>query len=293
MNYRLLHIYRNSPLGRETLLQSIHFCKTLNLSLCIYIPESKRFLICCGSENSALPIDLDESYFISPESARPHAKELAKNTGTKANWIIPEKDTAKNCPKIQSSFEFMCCPRCIKAPLSKLSIGYIDALVRKIINTAQFPVLIPGPLYKPWKRIAVFFGGSSSALNALKLGLQICRVSGLSMDIFTQIEEGGNKKNIQNTIDNHSLRNQIDEAIDKWHRFRNGDFASNIYNVSHDALVVLGGFHSKKYRNFSSKMEKIQSVLPNNLLAVGPNCSELVLEGTEAACMPDGIAHSM
>lgn len=292
MNHRLLHIYRNTPLGRESLLQSIHFCKTLNLSLNIYIPESKRFLMSWKDDNRSLPIDLDESYFVSPESARSHAKELTQSKGTKPDWIIPENYTVKNCPKIQGAFKFMCCPRCIKAPLSKLSVGYIDALVRKIINTAQFPVLIPSPVYRPWKRIAVFFGGSSSALNALKLGLQIRRVSGLPMDIFTQIEEGENK-HIQNTIDNHSLRNQIDGAIDKWHRFKNGDFASNIFTVSHDALVVLGGFHSKKRRNFSSKMEKIQSILPNNLLAVGPNCPEPLLEAPEAECVPDGMTPSM
>ncbi|MGD9248511.1 MAG: hypothetical protein PVI60_11165, partial [Desulfobacteraceae bacterium] len=264
---------------------SIHFCKTLNLSLSIYIPESKRFLMCCGGENSMLPIDLDESYFVSPESALPHAKELTKNKGTKPNWIIPENDTAKSCPKIQGSFEFMCCPRCIKAPLSKLSVCYIDSLVRKIINTAQFPVLIPGPVYRPWKKITVFYGGSPNALNALKLGLQICRVSELPMDIFTQLESGGNK-DIQNLINNQTLKNKIDTVIDKWHQFNSGDFISNMFNVSHDALVLFGGFHSQKHRNFTSKKEKIQSGLPNNLLAVGPNFSELILAGPNAADLP-------
>ena len=276
MNHRLLHIYRNTPLGRETLLQSIHFCKTLNLSLGIYIPESKRFLMCCGSENRKFPIDLDESYFFSPESALPHAKELTENKGAKPIWINPENDIVKSYPKIQDSFEFMCCPRCIKEPLSKLSVGYIDALVRKIINTAQFPVLIPSPVYRPWKRIAVFYGGSSSALNALKLGLQICRVSGLPMDIFTQLESVRNK-DIRNSISDKVLKNEIDSDINKWYQFDSGDFISNIFNVSNDALVLLGGFHSQKHRNFSSKMEKIQSVLPNNLLALGPHYSELVL----------------
>lgn len=276
MNCRLFHIYRNTPLGREALLQSIHFCKTLDLSVGIYIPESKRFLMCCGGENSTFPIDLDESYFISPESALPHAKELAKKKGAKPDWIISENNTAKSYPKIQGSFEFMCCPRCIKEPLSKLSVGYIDALVRKIINTAQFPVLIPSPVFRPWKRITVFFGGSPSALNALKLGLQICRVSGLPMDIFTQLESAG-RKDIRNAIGDVALKKKIDNVINKWHQFDSGNFISNMFNVSNDALVLLGGFHSKKHRNFSSKMEKIQAVLPNNLLAVGPNCSELVL----------------
>ena len=276
MNCRLLHIFRNTPLGREALLQSIHFCKTLNLSISIYIPETKRFLMCCGSGNRTFPIDLDGSYFVSPESALLHAKELAENKGAKPDWIIPEDNTAKSYPEIQGSFEFMCCPRCIKEPLSKLSVGYIDALVRKIINTAQFPVLIPSPVFRPWKRIAVFFGGSHSALNALKLGLQICRVSGFPMDIFTQLESAGNK-DIRSAIRDQALKKNIDNVVNRWHQFDSGDFISNIFNVPDDALVLLGGFHSKKHRNFSSKMEKIQAVLPNNLLAVGPNYSELVI----------------
>ncbi|MGD9364314.1 MAG: universal stress protein [Desulfobacteraceae bacterium] len=292
MNYRFLHIYRHTPLGRETLLQSIHFCKMLNLSLSIYIPESKRFLMCCGNESSGLQIELDKSYFVTPESALTHAKELTENEGTKPHWIIPQNDTVKNYPKIPGPFEFMCCPRCIKEPLSKLSVGYIDSMVRKIIRTAQFPVLIPSLAYRPWKRIAVFYRGSYSALNALKLGLQICRVSGLPLDIFTPLESGRNK-NVQNSIKNQALKNEIDNAINKWHQFPSRDFMSNILNVSHDALVLLGGFHSQKHRNFSGKMEKIQSVLPNNLLVVGPNCSELVLEGPEAGIGPDSMAHAL
>ena len=175
MKCRLLHIYRNIPLGRETLLQSIHFCKTLNIGLCIYIPESYRFLICCESDDSTLPIDLDKSFFVSPETALPHARELTQKEEANPYWIIPQKEAEKNYPKIQDSIEFMCCPCCLKEPLSKLCIGYIDSSVRRIINAAQFPVLIPSPVYRPWKRIAVIYGGSANALNAVKLGLQISR----------------------------------------------------------------------------------------------------------------------
>lgn len=291
MTFRLMHIYRNTPFGRETLLQSIHFCKTLNIYLSVYIPESRRFLLRVGCHNSSLPIDIDKSFLISPETALLHARELTKNEGVNPDWIRPRFDTEKYCPKIQDSFEFMCCPRCIKEPLSKLSIGYIDSSVRKIINAAPFPVLIPSLVYRPWKRIAVFYGGSESALNAVKLGLQISRVSGLPMDIFTQIEDGEDV-NIKNDINKRSLKKQIDAAINKWHWFSRGKFINNLYNVSHDALVVLGGFHSKMYRNFSSKMEKIQSVLPNNILAIGPNYSELVLESPEAASVTDKFAKS-
>jgi hypothetical protein len=283
MKRRFLHIYRNTPLGRETLLQSIHFCKTLNLSLSVYIPESKRFLLCCGrGVNGALPIDLDKSYFVSPGNALRHAKELTEKEGIEPKWITPQNDTEKNWPKIDNAFEFMCCPRCIKEPLSKLTIGYIDSSVRKIINTMQFPVLIPSLVYRPWKKIAVFYGGSHSAFNALKLGLQISRVSNLPMEVFTQLESGG-PKDLQDAVENKALKSELDKAIKKWHQFYSGDFISNIYSVSNEALVLVGGFYSSRYRNYSSKMEKIQSVLPNNLMAVGPNYTEPLLDCHDGA----------
>jgi hypothetical protein len=54
-----------------------------HLSLSIYIPESHRFLMYCGSEKSAFPIDLDESYYVSPEYALPHAKGITKDKGVR------------------------------------------------------------------------------------------------------------------------------------------------------------------------------------------------------------------
>jgi len=33
MHANLLHVFRNTPLGRETLMQSLYFCKTLDLEL--------------------------------------------------------------------------------------------------------------------------------------------------------------------------------------------------------------------------------------------------------------------
>lgn len=274
MDASLFHIYSNTPLGRETLFQAIHFCKTLNLTLSIFIPHSKWVFLRCGSETDDLMIEFDNSYLFSPKTAISNAKETIKDKGLRTNWIIPEKDKKKYSPKITGSFEFMCCTRCIKEPLSKLSVGYIDTLVRKIVNTARFPVLIPSLMYRPWKRLAIFYGGSDSSLNALKLGLQISQVSGFKMDIFTQLEDRDNKK-FRDSIDCHSLENAIDEVCDNWYEFNSEDFITNIYNVSHDSLVVLGGFHSHIRRNYSSMMEKIQSTLPNNLLAVGPNYSEL------------------
>jgi nucleotide-binding universal stress UspA family protein len=58
-----------------------------------------------------------------------------------------------------------------------------------------------------------------------------------------------------------------------WHFFEDGRLEENLYAIPHDSLVVLGAFGHGLIRDlvFGSKMEKIQSTLPNNLLVVGPN----------------------
>ena len=42
MEARLLHIFRNTPLGRETLLQSIYFCKQMAVTPIVSAAASRR-----------------------------------------------------------------------------------------------------------------------------------------------------------------------------------------------------------------------------------------------------------
>jgi hypothetical protein len=58
MKKPLLHIFRNTPFGRETLLQSAYFCHRTQLPLSIYLPESKSFLLYFDSE--VVQVDLDD-----------------------------------------------------------------------------------------------------------------------------------------------------------------------------------------------------------------------------------------
>ena len=64
--------------------------------------------------------------------------------------------------------------------------------------------------------------------------------------------------------------------INAWHIFEQDSFEENLYQVPHDALVVLGACDHSRLKEivFGSKMEKIQSTLSNNLLIVGPNYKE-------------------
>jgi len=270
----MFHVFRNTPLGRETLLQSIYFCKTIGVSLNIYIPVSKQFLMYFN--HKSVQVNLAASYLVSPATAVSNAKELAVQGGIKHRIFKVETFSGSFDPIIPTNFDFMCCPRSISDLSSKIGFNYIGPKVRKIIKFSRFPVLITSPGYKQWQSIVVFYGGSANAANALKLGLRICRASGLLLDVFTQAEEVPIEF-YEKVIEDKNLKKEMNRRANKWHVFEKGSFEENLYMVPHDALVVLGAHNHNLVKNVvfgRSKMEKIQSVLPNNLLIAGPEYSE-------------------
>jgi hypothetical protein len=155
---------------------------------------------------------------------------------------------------------------------SKIGLGYIGPRVRRIIKAARFPVLITSPGFKPWKSIAVFFGGSVNAVKALRLGFHAARASGMSIDVFTQTGKYS-KEDCMNVIKERNLEKEKDLYINEWHFFENNNFENNLYEVPHDALVILGAYGHGVIKDIflGSKLEKIQSTISNNLLVAGPN----------------------
>ena len=269
MDKQLFHIFRNTPLGRETLLQSIYFCNQVGASPVVYIPKHTKFLM--YFDNDVVQIDLDESYLTAPKTARSHATELLTQGAIKPRFLAPKNFTASTLPDIPTHFDIMCCPRSISDLSSKIGLGYIGPRVRRIVKSAHFPVLITSPAYKEWHSIMVFFGGSANAVRALRLGLQISRLTGMPLDIFTQVEKGQLKK-YEQVIENENLQEDIARQVNQWHKFTKGKFEESLYAVPHDALVVLGAYGHGLIRDiiFGSKMEIIQSMITNNLLISGP-----------------------
>lgn len=269
MAQKLFHIFRNTPLGRETLLQSIYFCKQMGVAPKVYIPESTKFLM--YFENDVVQVDLDHSYLNDPETAIPHAEEVLKAADIEPDFFRPKNYTASTLPDIPTSFEFMCCPRSISDLSSKIGLGYIGPRVRRIIQAARFPVLITSPVFKPWKRIAVFFGGSANAVNALRLGIRIAKITGMALEIYTQ---AGRKKEetYRAIVQDHGLEETLGGVLERWRFFHKGRLEDNLYEVPHDALVVMGAYGHGVIRDimFGSTMEKIQFTISNNLLIAGP-----------------------
>lgn len=257
-------------MGREVLLQSTYFCKTINAHLVIYIPESIKFLM--YFENDVVQVDLDGSYLRAPETARSHATEIVTSLGMSVpDFIVPKHFTASTLPDIPVNFDFMCCPRTVSDLSAKIGLGYIGPRVRRIIQSARFPVLIVNAVYKQWKSISVLFGGSANAITALRLGIRLSRLSELPLDVFTQMGKHS-KDHYQEIFCKEKLEADMEQYVRNWIVFDKGDLINNLYDVPHDALVVIGayGHGAIKELILGSTMEKVQSVLLNNLLIVGP-----------------------
>lgn len=270
MESQLLHIFRNNSFGRETLLQSIYFCGKVEASLVIYIPTTTKFLM--YFDNDVVQVDLDKSYLTSPETALNHVTDLMEKAGMNARFLEPKHFTASTLPDIQTNFDYMCCPRSISDMSSKIGLGYIGPRVRRIVRSARFPVLITSPVYKEWKSIAVLFGGSANAIKALRLGIHVARASDIELNVFTQTEKLS-KEDYRQMIKDRDLEDEMDLFVNQWHFFENNNFEDNLYDIPHDALVVIGAYGHGVIKNvlFGSKLEKIQSTISNNLLIAGPN----------------------
>lgn len=272
MNYKLLHIFRNTPFGRETFFQSLYFGKTVNVQPVVYVPTSDKFLMYFS--NDAVQVDLDRSYLTDPDSAKGRVEELFDAFGLAPRFYEPKNFTASSLPDVSTDFDYFCCPRSVSDLSSKIGLGHIGPKVRRIIKQAGFPILITSPVFKPWQSISVFYGGSKNAMNALILGIKIAIASGLPLDVYSMIEKDGEEA-LRAMVQDSEVGGIAEEKIRKWHFYKIEDFDTMLYDVPHDSLITLGAYGHGLIKEMllGSKMEHVQSMVNNNLLITGPNCS--------------------
>jgi hypothetical protein len=86
----------------------------------------------------------------------------------------------------------------------------------------------------------------------------------------------GSRASYEKTIKDKNIQKAISRRVNRWHIFEKGTFEEILYEVPHDALVVLDAFGHSLLKDtvFGSRLEKIQSSLRNNLLITGPNYME-------------------
>jgi hypothetical protein len=271
MEDRLLHVFRNTPLGRETLLQTFYFCKTLGVVPYIFIPQTTQFLL--YFDHDAVQVDMDRSYLMSPQTATAHVDTLAQQNGLKCVYLAPKHYTASQLPDIPTNFNYMGCPRSISDLTAKIGLGYIGPKVRRIVKSAAFPVLLSSMVFKPWKSITVCYGGSINANKAMRWGLHLQRLSGYPLDMFTYTKNH-DKDYFQQHLQDAGLSDAVRKSVRTWHQFSDGAFEDHLYAVPHDALLVVGAYGHGLVKEllFGSKMETLPTWMPNNMLLIGPNC---------------------
>lgn len=270
MRHQMLHIFRNTPFGRETLLQSVYFCqKQPGLSLAIYIPSSSRFSM--RFDTDEVIVCLDGSYLRDPGTARAHVREIVDDSGVAYEFYTPTEFGAADLPELATDFAFMACPRVVSEQSSRIGLGHIGPKVRSIVKEAPFAVLIPSMNHKPWTNVAVFFGGSPLGARAVELGLNVAQAAGVPVAVHTQLE-GTTRTECERLLADMRLLDRLREAGGQWEVFSEGSFEQNLYAVPHDALVVIGAAGHRLIQElvFGSKLEKVQSTLPNPLLVLGP-----------------------
>ena len=88
------------------------------------------------------------------------------------------------------------------------------------------------------------------------------------------MSEGRDQEVFNDHLKEAGLFEDMKNRVRKWHFYNDGVFEDHFYNVPHDALLVVGAFGHGVIKDilFGSKMETIQSWMPNNILLVGPNC---------------------
>jgi len=275
MRNELLHIFRNTPFGRETLMASVYFCKETGTSLKVYIPKFRQFLM--YFEHEVVTVDLDRAFLRDPGTAKQHAEDIIREGGLVPHFIEPKGFTASTLPDLPVDYRYMTCPRTISNLSAKIGLGYIGPRVRNIIRSAGFPVFIPTPVYKEWKRIVVFFGGSQNAIKALQYGIEIATVSGFPLILFTQGEDK-DLRYYEGEIKEAGLFEKLEMLGYDWLFFDSGELQINLYEVPHDSLAIVGAYGHGVMKEvlFGSKMEEIQTVLPNSMLIVGPNCTPVI-----------------
>ena len=272
MTSSLFHVFRNTPFGRDTFLQSIYFSKQANVPIKVYVPQHSQFLM--YFQRAAVTVDLSKYFLHDPKTAKQHAEELISEHGVEASFFKPKDFTALSLPDVPVNHDYMCCPWSISDLSSKIGLGYLGPKVRQIIQNASFPVLIPTPVFKEWNRIIVFFGGSSNAIRALQVALSIHRESGLPITLFTKAERKP-QSYYQEILNKNKLLSSIQGIGAEWMFFKSGSLKKLLYEVPSDALVAIGAYGHGAIKEvlFGSKMETIQTVLPNNMLIVGLHCN--------------------
>lgn len=270
MSSRFLHVYEDTSLGREALLQTAHFCRIMDAAPVIYIPRTRRFLMYL--ENRVTQVDL--AGFPKDEDARKcalsHASEIMADAGLDALFLDPAHWTTASLPDISVDFEFMACPLPRRGGLAP----YSDLGMRRLPMEAPFSVFMPPVIFNPWKSIALFQYEGKKSEKSFMLGRRMAEKAEVPMDIFCFGRKEDQDEHFENFIGGGSRHLRKVIFLDK-----DAKGSEAWMHVPHDALLLFEALTGTWLGNrlFPSFQKEARTWLPNPALFSGAEASLVAL----------------
>ncbi|MFQ5604888.1 MAG: universal stress protein [bacterium] len=268
MTMNILHIYRNTPLGRETLRQAADFTRKIHGKLQVYIPQYDRFLF--YFEREAVEIRLDQSYLYLPDTAEHNVRQIVEPFEIPFSFVKIASKTASSLPNLPTNFDLLSLPRIMVERQGRMQLSAIGAGIRQIVKSTPTPALLSPGRFHDWQEILVLFGGSDFSISALKWALLISRHANLAVNMLTLLEEGRELSDYERILEEQ----QIDRAgIGQWNCLPAGSVVTLLEAIPRDALIAMGAYgHGRVLEKlFGSTTELIQKNTANLLMLVGEN----------------------
>ncbi len=267
MRAPVFHVFRNSPRGFETFRGALWLGRATGLSVRVYFPEARSFVL--YFEGAAVQVDLDESYLYAPDTARRRARAIGREL--EASWSEQPATghTGSTLPDIRGRFSLISCPRAMASPFSHpwLPPAVLGPRVQALVRRADAPVFLPAPCWIPWDEVISLYGGSSFGLGAVLWGRALARLAGVPFRVLTHTE-GVDEAAARRNLERADLLGEV-EAV--WER-HSGTFREMLQDIPRTALVVLGAFGASPIRErvVGSRAHTVLMAVPYNLVLVGP-----------------------
>ena len=275
MNLNVLHVFRNTPLGKETLRQAADFTKKINGNLFVYMPEFERFMI--YFDFSSVEIKLDESYLYSPETAVANMKKVLDDLDFGAKFVHVKTKTGSNLPDVENEFDIISLPRVMAESKSGIISSGLGSAVKNLIKASSAPAIVGPGRFAKWSHIQVFFGGSVHSVKALRWALVLSRQINCPLYVSTFLEGKKDRDYYEDLLKEEGLKSR--EFTD-WAFFSQKSMIEVLNETPRDALLVMGayGHHPIRARFFGSKTEMVIKNNANLLMFVGEHSRNPVIE---------------
>ncbi|MFQ5750429.1 MAG: hypothetical protein ACE5HI_00410 [bacterium] len=269
MRLNILHVYRNTPLGRETLWQAADFTRKTNGKLQVYIPQYDRFLF--YFERQAVEIRLDQSYLYLPQTAKQNVQKILAQFDIPLNLVQIRSKTASTLPNLPTNFDLLSLPRIMVERQGRIHLAAMGTGIRQIVKNAPTPALISPGRFHDWNEMVVLFGGSEFSITALKWALAISKQVSVPLNLITLSEN----KHEQSYYEKIVQDSQIDLGqVNDWRFIESNSVLLLLDEIPREAMIVMGAYGQGRIisKLFGSKTELIQRNTANLTMLIGENC---------------------